>query len=170
ARSMSGAAGVMIEIEDQGIGMSAEDMTSSNERLSTATDFEPQLSRMMGLYVVGRLAAPHGIRGQLRPAPSRRLTALLHLPPGGVVEPVTQSSTDLPPMSSLASNATLLGPDDEHQGSQLPAPLVRPDLAALPAVPVPAYGLAGLTAGAAAVPRPPFAGPPAPIPPAGPSS
>ena len=67
ARSMSGGAGVMIEIEDQGIGMSAEDMATANDRLSATAEFEPQLARMMGLYVVGRLAVRHGIRVQLRP-------------------------------------------------------------------------------------------------------
>src|SRR5262249_24217510 len=142
--------------------MSADDMANSNERLSTATDFEPQLSRMMGLYVVGRLAARHGTRVQLRPAPSGGLTALIHLPPEVVVDPMTQAGAELPPMSSPISSAALLGPDDDlaHPGTQLPGPLVRPDVPVVPAAPVPAYGLAGLTAGAPAMPRPAFAGPP----------
>src|SRR5262249_2707850 len=152
--------------------MSADDMANSNERLSTATDFEPQLSRMMGLYVVGRLAARHGTRVQLRPAPSGGLTALIHLPPEVVVDPMTQAGAELPPMSSPISSAALLGPDDDlaHPGTQLPGPLVRPDVPVVPPAPVPAYGLAGLPAGAPAMPRPAFAGPLAPIAPAGPPS
>ena len=157
ARSMSGGAGVMIEIEDQGIGMSGEDMSTANERLSATAEFEPQLSRMMGLYVVGRLAVRHGIRVQLRPAPSGGLTALIHLPPEVVVDPMAQTGTELPPMTS-PMGGPLLGRNDDpaHPGTGMPTPGgLRPDLPTGPALPLPAYGLAGLTAGASPMPRPP---------------
>jgi signal transduction histidine kinase len=169
ARSMSGGAGVMIEIEDQGIGMSADDMSTANDRLSANAEFEPQLSRMMGLYVVGRLAARHGIRVQLRPAPSGGLTALIHLPPEVVVDPMTQTGSELPPMTS-PMGAPLLGPGDDlaHPDTGMPGPMTgpisRPDL---PPVPLPSYGLAGLTAGAAGMPRPPVG---RALPPPGPSA
>src|SRR6266540_847047 len=159
ARSMSGGAGVMIEIEDQGIGMSAEDMATANERLSATAEFEPQLSRMMGLYVVGRLAVRHGIRVQLRPAPSGGLTALIHLPPEVVVDPMSQTGSDLPPMTAPVAGMPMLesGEDLAHPGTGMPGPVQRPEGPPAPAVPLPSFGLAGLTAGAAAVPRPPAA-------------
>ncbi len=61
--------GLVIEIEDQGIGMEAEELERLNEMLRTPPDFsfmalseEPRL----GLFVVARLAAKHGFSVTLR--------------------------------------------------------------------------------------------------------
>lgn len=156
ARSMSGGAGVMIEIEDQGIGMSPEELATANERLSAQAEFDPQLSRMMGLYVVGRLAARHGIRVQIRSAPSGGVTALIHLPPEVVVDPMAQTGTDLPPMSAPANQPAM----SEAATSEMPM-LTGAEMSAPPepmyppttSAPLPSRGLAGLTAGMGDAPR-----------------
>jgi signal transduction histidine kinase len=100
ARSMSGGAGVTIEIEDHGIGMPPEELAAANERLSPHAELEPQASRIMGLYVVGRLAARHGIQVQLRAASAGGIAALIHLPPHVVVDLMAQTGTELAPMTS----------------------------------------------------------------------
>ncbi|TCP47915.1 signal transduction histidine kinase [Tamaricihabitans halophyticus] len=56
---------VSIDVLDQGIGMTAEEVAVANERLSTAGSVTTMSSRRMGLFVVGRLASRHDIRVQL---------------------------------------------------------------------------------------------------------
>jgi hypothetical protein len=82
--------GVLIEIADHGVGMRAEAMAQANHRLDNPPAVDVEVSRRMGLFVVARLAARHGIRVRLRPAVSRGLSALVWLPhdvitlPGGI--------------------------------------------------------------------------------------
>ncbi len=72
--------GVLLDITDQGVGMGAEEMAHANWRLDNPPVVDVAVSRRMGLFVVGRLAARHGIRVRLRPAASGGLTALVWLP------------------------------------------------------------------------------------------
>jgi hypothetical protein len=72
--------GALIEITDQGVGMKAEDMANANWRLDNPPMVDVAVSRRMGLFVVARLAARHGIRVRLRAAQSRGLIALVWLP------------------------------------------------------------------------------------------
>jgi signal transduction histidine kinase len=59
---------VLVEVADQGIGMGPAELTEANERLSSGTEEDVPVSRQMGLFVVGRLAARHGITVRLRSA------------------------------------------------------------------------------------------------------
>ncbi len=72
--------GVLLEITDQGVGMGAEEMAHANWRLDNPPVVDVAVSRRMGLFVVARLAARHGIRVRLRPATSGGLIALVWLP------------------------------------------------------------------------------------------
>jgi signal transduction histidine kinase len=72
--------GVLLDITDQGVGMGAEEMAHANWRLDNPPVVDVAVSRRMGLFVVARLAARHGIRVRLRPAPTGGLTALVWLP------------------------------------------------------------------------------------------
>ncbi|HZD38984.1 MAG TPA: nitrate- and nitrite sensing domain-containing protein, partial [Actinomycetes bacterium] len=74
--------GYVLEIEDRGLGMSDEELVEANERLANPPMIDFALSRMMGLYVVGRLAQRYGIRVQLRRSWYGGVTALVLLPPG----------------------------------------------------------------------------------------
>ncbi|GAA2789912.1 nitrate- and nitrite sensing domain-containing protein [Saccharopolyspora taberi] len=58
-----------IDVVDQGIGMKPEALAAANERLASDGEIELSTSRRMGLFVVGRLAARHGIRVELHPGP-----------------------------------------------------------------------------------------------------
>src|SRR5215469_7594156 len=72
--------GVLLDITDQGVGMGAEEMAHANWRLDNPPVVDVAVSRRMGLFVVARLAARHGIRVRLRPASMGGMTALVWLP------------------------------------------------------------------------------------------
>ena len=77
--------GVLLDITDQGVGMGGEEMAHANWRLDNPPVVDVAVSRRMGLFVVARLAARHGIRVRLRPASGTGLTALVWLPDEVVV-------------------------------------------------------------------------------------
>ncbi len=72
--------GVLLDITDQGVGMGSEEMAHANWRLENPPVVDVAVSRRMGLFVVARLAARHGIRVRLRQPELGGLTALIWLP------------------------------------------------------------------------------------------
>jgi len=72
--------GYVLEIEDHGIGMSDAELAEANRRLAEPLAADIAVSRMMGFHVVGRLAARHGIRVQLRHCWFGGVAALVLLP------------------------------------------------------------------------------------------
>jgi hypothetical protein len=84
--------GALLEITDHGVGMEAEEMAHANWRLDNPPVVDVAVSRRMGLFVVARLAARHGIRIRLRPADSGGLVALVWLPD----EAITREAPDSP--------------------------------------------------------------------------
>ena len=58
-RSPDGA--IVIEISDRGVGMADDELADANMRLVGPAGVDVSASRRMGLFVVGRLAARHGI-------------------------------------------------------------------------------------------------------------
>ncbi|MFG1797806.1 ATP-binding protein [Nocardia sp. NPDC049149] len=88
ARAVDG--GYLIEVIDRGLGMSADDLTAINDRLSSGGEVTVETARRMGLFVVGRLAKRHTITTNLRRtstmAQQPGITASVHLP-GALVSP-----------------------------------------------------------------------------------
>ena len=80
-----GDASVVLRIADFGLGMNEADRRIANKRLQDGGEVSPDNARHMGLFVVGRIAAQHGIRVGLRgPAPDEAgsgTTAEIYLPP-----------------------------------------------------------------------------------------
>jgi len=76
--------GLLFEVVDAGLGMAPDDIAAANERLAATDAVGPETTRRMGLFVVSRLAARHGVTVRLRPtfeAASRAgITASIHLP------------------------------------------------------------------------------------------
>ncbi|WP_229403136.1 sensor histidine kinase [Micromonospora okii] len=73
--------GYAIEIIDRGLGMPEAAMEEANGRLATPPEFDPADSARLGLFVVARLAARHGVRVRLRPAAEGGVKAVALIPP-----------------------------------------------------------------------------------------
>jgi signal transduction histidine kinase len=102
--------GVLLDITDQGVGMGAEEMAHANWRLDNPPVVDVAVSRRMGLFVVARLAARHGIRVRLRPAASGGLTALVWLPDEVVSrDGASPSGTQVPDAVDEAVSLSMAG-------------------------------------------------------------
>ena len=81
-RSPDGA--IVIEIADRGVGMADDELADANMRLGGPPSVDVSASRRMGLFVVGRLAARHGVGVRLSSAaagPGSGVTASVSVPP-----------------------------------------------------------------------------------------
>jgi hypothetical protein len=95
--------GVLLRIADSGLGMTDSDRRMANMRLQAGGEVTPDLTpdnaRRMGLFVVGRLAARHGIRVGLRgPATGEAgtgTTAEVYLPLAVLVAGLVEGSATL---------------------------------------------------------------------------
>jgi PAS domain S-box-containing protein len=99
--------GYVLEIEDHGIGMSDAELAEANSRLDAPLAADNiAVSRMMGFHVVGRLAARHGIRVQLRHNWFGGIAALV-LMPAGLLGPAGQQ----PAMASQVPAGVTASPE-----------------------------------------------------------
>jgi signal transduction histidine kinase len=114
--------GYVIEIEDRGLGMSEEDLLVANERLANPPEIDFALSRVLGLYVVGRLAQRHGIRVQLRHSWYGGVTALTLLPHTVLVWPDQQQAM---PERMVAAQAELPPPPERLERRRAPEPVAQ---------------------------------------------
>jgi hypothetical protein len=74
------ANGYAVEIEDRGLGMPVEQIAEANARLAHPPEFDPTNSAQLGLIVVARLAARHGIQVSLRPSAYGGVAAVVLVP------------------------------------------------------------------------------------------
>jgi hypothetical protein len=126
--------GVLLDITDQGVGMGAEEIAHANWRLDNPPVVDVAVSRRMGLFVVARLAARHGIHVRLRPASKGGLTALVWLP-DEVITQAAASLADLRPVgdqstagaTSWMETGLAVTGDDGQPGVTWPAAGSRPD-------------------------------------------
>jgi signal transduction histidine kinase len=79
------ANGYAIEIEDRGLGIPPDTMSTLNERLAKPPEFDLADSDQLGLFVVSRLAARHGVRISLRVSGYGGTAAVVLLPRALVV-------------------------------------------------------------------------------------
>ncbi|EFL13680.1 ATP-binding protein [Streptomyces sp. C] len=141
-------AGYVLEVEDRGLGMGREALAEANRRIEHCEDLDLFDSDRLGLFVVSRLAARHGIQVHLRPSPYGGTTAVVLLP-----NSLLQGAIEAPP-------AAAAGP--EPAPSVAPAPSVVPaPSAALAAESAPGPG-AGTADGPGTRPRGAAAGRAAP--------
>ncbi|AXE25285.1 ATPase [Streptomyces globosus] len=73
-------AGYVLEVEDRGLGMGRETLDEANRRIAQSGALDLFDSDRLGLFVVSRLAARHGVRVHLRPSPYGGTTAVVLLP------------------------------------------------------------------------------------------
>ncbi|MFF4274459.1 nitrate- and nitrite sensing domain-containing protein [Streptomyces sp. NPDC001536] len=72
--------GYAIEVEDRGLGMGKESLAEANHRIEQSEALDLFDSDRLGLFVVSRLAARHGIKVHLRTSPYGGTTAVVLLP------------------------------------------------------------------------------------------
>lgn len=113
-----------IEIIDRGAGMPETEIRRANARLADPPRVDVEVSRRMGLYVVGRLAGRHNIEVSLSAGELRGLTATV-LVPAELVEPDTPEAIELPlPTTSAAVRAPDLAPSvDEEEPIETDEPV-----------------------------------------------
>ncbi|MFE7172172.1 nitrate- and nitrite sensing domain-containing protein [Streptomyces sp. NPDC057616] len=70
----------VLRIDDRGLGLDAGHLAEAQRTISAPDDFDPTRHDRLGLYVVGRLAARHGIEVELGPSPYGGTTAVVSLP------------------------------------------------------------------------------------------
>ncbi|WP_165984479.1 nitrate- and nitrite sensing domain-containing protein [Streptomyces sp. YIM 98790] len=87
-RTGSDTFGYALRIEDSGLGMPPAELERANRRIRRPDCLDLLETDRLGLFVVGRLAARHGVRVELRPAPGSGVAALVLLPAGLVAAPV----------------------------------------------------------------------------------
>ncbi|ORW52241.1 histidine kinase [Mycobacterium paraense] len=162
-----GDGGVMLRISDSGLGMNDADRRMANMRLHAGGDVTPDNARHMGLFVVGRIAARHGIRVGLRgPAANEAgagTTAEVYLPPTVLAgadqpaEPRGRAGAVASPSTQLANAIATTDPGGEpaHQpGNQNGAEATGPSVTLLPRRNPGSSGIADVSA---APPEPPEA-------------
>jgi signal transduction histidine kinase len=102
-----GSGGVLLDITDEGVGMASEEMAHANWRLDNPPVVDVAVSRRMGLFVVARLAARHGIRVRLRPASGNGLTALVWLPDEVIVHDGASGAGDAGRLGERSARAAI---------------------------------------------------------------
>ena len=84
--------GLVAEIEDRGLGLSAEERADINRRLASPPEFDLTRSDQLGLYIVSQLAARHDIKVALRESAYGGTTAIVRLPFGVIVREEDEDS------------------------------------------------------------------------------
>jgi signal transduction histidine kinase len=153
-RAQLAAAGLVVEVEDRGLGMRAADQQRLNALLADPSRVNPgELLRdgRIGLFVVAALARRHGIRVQLQTNIYGGVQAVIVLP-RTLIEAAPQESDET--MRSGAGGTTQPGSDDAE-----PVPPVAREAAAADALP--ARQRAAAPAGTSTGSAPPRRSPPA---------
>ena len=79
------ANGFAVEVEDRGLGIPPDQLQELNAQLASPPDFDSADADRLGLFVVGRLAARHGVHVSLTPSPYRGTKAVVVLPEGVMI-------------------------------------------------------------------------------------
>ncbi|MGW7236493.1 sensor histidine kinase [Streptomyces sp. NPDC054804] len=129
--------GYALEVEDRGLGMGQETLAEANRRIEQSEALDLFDSDRLGLFVVSRLAARHGIKVHLRTSPYGGTTAVVLLPKallhGGTAERSGRPAAGLeqaPEREYARVPGTALPP--------APGPAARPALATTHTTPRPA--------------------------------
>ena len=121
--------GVVIEVEDQGLGIEHAERERLNETLRNPPDFQAMAlsgQRQLGLFVVGQLAQRHGIAVSLLESAYGGTKAIV-LIPSGVVEADGTVDGDSPAPRQSGRHEQPRGIPAEMAQAQVPRPRGRED-------------------------------------------
>ncbi|WP_405875332.1 MULTISPECIES: nitrate- and nitrite sensing domain-containing protein [unclassified Streptomyces] len=123
--------GYVVEVEDRGLGMGTETLAEANRRIEQSEALDLFDSDRLGLFVVSRLAARHGIKVHLRTSPYGGTTAVVLLPTallhGGAAE---RSPSKAASMEQPAEREYARVPGAAPRQESVPATTERPALVA----------------------------------------
>jgi signal transduction histidine kinase len=132
--------GFAFEIEDRGLGIKPDELDVINDQLGSPADFDLANADQLGLFVVGKLAARHGVRVFLRPSPYGGTTAIVLMPNSMITSaaeparPVQPAEGETPPPPGRGLELALSGRTERPaQRTESAAPL-RQVFAGLPPV------------------------------------
>lgn len=118
----------MLEIADTGLGMTESDLRVANTRLQSGGEVNPYTARHMGLFVVGRLAAQHGLVVRLRSTVSGQrgagTTAGVYVPAELLVAAAPPPSAGPAPVSVPVEPVVVAAPVIESAPEPAPAGLL----------------------------------------------
>ncbi|HUC59623.1 MAG TPA: ATP-binding protein [Streptosporangiaceae bacterium] len=80
------AKGLVVEIEDRGLGMSDEQVAQINVRLADPPLFDLSGSEQLGLYIAGQLAGRHGVKITMRGSAYGGVIAVVLIPSALIVD------------------------------------------------------------------------------------
>ena len=152
--------GYRLRVVDRGVGMTAAELDAANARITQAAG-ERTDSPMLGLHVVGRLAARHGITVALEPSAGTGTTASITFPTALLVEATPPAGLPAPahdtptaqhgiPVAQLVPAQGVPTPARSDADRTGPAPLSQPQIprprsprsaATRPTLPAPAMAL-----------------------------
>jgi signal transduction histidine kinase len=121
--------GFAFEIEDRGLGIKPDELDAINDRLTSPADFDLANADQLGLFVVGKLAARHGVRVFLRLSPYGGTTAIVLMPnsmitpAGAALEPAQLATGEMPAARGRSPQLTLTGRTErpsQRRGSTAP--------------------------------------------------
>ncbi|HVH25053.1 MAG TPA: ATP-binding protein, partial [Pseudonocardia sp.] len=106
------AGGLVLTVEDWGVGMSPTELAAANAVLTSPTAIDRSGPPRLGLPVVARVAARHGIAVSLGATPSSGITATILLPPAlvtGAARPDAEPATTTDAGSTTDAGTATVG-------------------------------------------------------------
>ncbi|MFI1795563.1 nitrate- and nitrite sensing domain-containing protein [Streptomyces olivaceoviridis] len=119
----TGTKGLVVEVDDRGLGMSQEGLEAANARLREQVEVSTLDSTRLGLITVQRLAKRHGIGVTLRHSPYGGVTAVVLIPHTLLEDPRPEARHSAPGASPhrLRTPSAALGHQKPQQQHQRPA-------------------------------------------------
>lgn len=110
-------AGYVLEVEDRGLGMGRESLGEANRRIEQSEALDLFDSDRLGLFVVSRLSARHGVKVHLRTSPYGGTTAVVLLPTSMLQSALTAGAPEADPAPIAAEP-----PEPARELAREPAP------------------------------------------------
>ncbi|WP_112452991.1 nitrate- and nitrite sensing domain-containing protein [Streptomyces sp. ICC1] len=114
-------AGYVLEVEDRGLGMGRESLNEANRRIEQSEALDLFDSDRLGLFVVSRLSARHGVKVHLRMSPYGGTTAVVLLPNSLIQGAITAGAPQSARERALEAEHAL-DPPPEQRPATAPSP------------------------------------------------